>query len=81
MHTHLQAVETDAIDILAVQAPVCKLLPDSLVQLLSDIRTSVLIWRPKAEVAAGALGLGVAANDATTHATLACDALPTMPIG
>lgn len=77
---HLQAVETDAIDILAVQAPVCKLLPDSLVQLLSDIRSSVLIWRHKA--AAGAPGglRGDAASDAVADASLACDALPTVPV-
>lgn len=44
-----QAVEADAIDILAVQAPDCKQLPDSLLDLLQAARTSLLIYNHKAE--------------------------------
>jgi hypothetical protein len=42
-----QAVEADAIDILAVQAPECKLLPDSLIELLTVARSSVLVYHNK----------------------------------
>jgi hypothetical protein len=59
----VQAVEADAIDILAVQAPECKLLPDSITDLLNSTRSSILIYNNKAEpsaaavaAAAGALG-------------------------
>jgi hypothetical protein len=42
-----QAVEADAIDILAVQAPDCKQLPDSLLDLLQTARTSLLVFNHK----------------------------------
>eukprot|EP00882_Tetradesmus_deserticola_P022104 GHRQ01023988.1.p2 GENE.GHRQ01023988.1~~GHRQ01023988.1.p2 ORF type:complete len:195 (+),score=115.78 GHRQ01023988.1:234-818(+) len=58
-----QAVTADAIDILAVQAGDCKLLPDSITDLLSSARCSILIYNNKTEpsaaavaAAAGALG-------------------------
>jgi hypothetical protein len=44
-----QAVEADAIDILAVQAPNCKQLPDSLIDMLQAARTSVLVYNRKHE--------------------------------
>ncbi|WIA17780.1 hypothetical protein OEZ85_009293 [Tetradesmus obliquus] len=63
-----QAVEADAIDILAVQAPECKELPESITDLLSSTRSSILIYKIKAEpsaaavaAAAGALGSASAA--------------------
>ena len=43
----LQAVEADAIDILAVQAPECKLLPETMVELISNTRSSLLIYHYK----------------------------------
>lgn len=45
-HHRAQAARTDAIDILAVQAPQCRALPDALVELLHEARTSVLVYRP-----------------------------------
>lgn len=63
-----QAVEADAIDILAVQAPECKELPECITDLLSSTRSSILIYKIKAEpsaaavaAAAGALGSASAA--------------------
>jgi hypothetical protein len=49
LHCCCQAVEADAIDILAVQAPDCRQLPDSLVDLLQNARTSLLIYHHKAD--------------------------------
>lgn len=74
-----QAVEADAIDILAVQAPDCKLLPDSITDLLSSTRSSILVYNQKAEpsaaavmAAAGAIGsANVALADAAAAA--ACE--------
>lgn len=42
----MQAVEEDQIDILAVQAPACKVLSPSLLDLLASARTSVLVYHP-----------------------------------
>jgi hypothetical protein len=42
-------VEADAIDILAVQAPNCKQLPESLIDMLQAARTSVLVYNQKHE--------------------------------
>jgi hypothetical protein len=39
-----QAVEADAIDVLAVQAPCCKGLPSSVTDLLTSARCSVLVF-------------------------------------
>lgn len=43
----LQAVERDAIDILAFQAPECKLLPDTVIEMISNTRSSLLIYHYK----------------------------------
>lgn len=42
-------MEADAIDILAVQAPDCKQLPDCLVDLLQTARTSLLVYNHRAD--------------------------------
>ena len=39
-----QAVEDDAIDILAVSAPDCRFMPQSIIDLLHDARSSVLVY-------------------------------------
>jgi hypothetical protein len=73
-----QAVEADAIDILAVQAPECKLLPELLTDLLTTTRSSILVYNNKVEpsaaavaAAAGALGTASAAlADAAAADTL-----------
>ncbi|KAF8055402.1 hypothetical protein HT031_006770 [Scenedesmus sp. PABB004] len=46
-----QAVEAEAIDILALTAPECKLLPDAITDLLAATRASVLLWRSKQQEA------------------------------
>lgn len=51
---HAQAVDADGIDILAVQAPDCKQLPDGLLSLLEDARTSVLVFNQRADDGWGA---------------------------
>jgi hypothetical protein len=40
----LQAVEEDSIDMLAVQAPECRVLPQHILDLLSQARTNILIF-------------------------------------
>lgn len=49
MPSYDQAVEADDIDILAVQAPNCKQLPDSLIDLLQTARTSLLVYNHRAD--------------------------------
>jgi hypothetical protein len=55
----LQAVEADSIDILAVQAPDCKVLPASIQDLLHTARTSVLVYRQQTA------GIGVFPSEPT----------------
>jgi hypothetical protein len=50
-----QAAKTDAIDIIALHAPPCKSLPQSIVDVLQDARTSVLLYNGPAD-GAGATG-------------------------
>ena len=58
-HVCTQAVEADAIDILAVQAPDCKQLPDTLIDLLQTARTSLLVYNHRADDSLAAAASGV----------------------
>ena len=58
LFTNRQAVEADAIDILAVQAPNCKQLPDSLIDMLQTARTSLLIYNHKLDDDSAAEAMG-----------------------
>jgi hypothetical protein len=50
-------VEDDSIDILAVAAPACRFMPQSIIDLLHSARSSVLIYHQPADAAAAAAGV------------------------
>jgi hypothetical protein len=60
-----QACQTDAIDIVTLQAPPCKTLPPALLDVLAEAKTSVLIYHPPA----AARRLGLLPEETATEAT------------
>jgi hypothetical protein len=76
-----QAVEADAIDILAVQAPECKVLPDNVTDLLSSTRSSILVYNQTAEPYAAAVAAAAGALGTASVALAGAAAAETLRLG